>query len=49
MSDANPMLWRLLPAVRPSERERFLLFFGLWALITAAQTIGLAASEAVKG
>ncbi len=33
------ILWRLFPDVRPRERERFLFFATLSALITAAQTI----------
>ena len=35
------LLWRLLPAVRPDERPRFLFFFVLSALVSAAQTVGL--------
>src|SRR4029453_15111700 len=36
--------WRLLPAVRRAERERALFFTGLLAIVTAAQTAGLAGS-----
>lgn len=39
--------WRLLPAVRAAERPRFAFFFGLATLITLAQTLGLAGSEAL--
>src|SRR5262245_53942947 len=39
--------WRLLPAVRRSERSRALFFIGLLTLVTAAQTAGLAGSEAL--
>lgn len=39
--------WRLLPAVRRTERSRALFFIGLLALVTAAQTVGLAGSEAL--
>lgn len=42
-----PLLWRLFPAVRPDERERFLFFFKLSALLSLAQTLGLAGSEAL--
>ncbi|MEE8581229.1 MAG: cyclic nucleotide-binding domain-containing protein [Myxococcota bacterium] len=45
--ERSEAIWRLLPAVRPSERPRFLFFSGLYALITMAQTIGLAGSEAL--
>jgi HEAT repeat protein len=40
-------LWRVLPGVRTRERSRFLFFAGLVALISLAQTLGLAASEAL--
>lgn len=40
-------LWRILPAVRRAERGRALFFIGLLALVTAAQTVGLAGSEAL--
>jgi hypothetical protein len=39
--------WRFLPAVRRTERARALFFTGLLALVTAAQTVGLAGSEAL--
>jgi Cyclic nucleotide-binding domain/HEAT repeats len=39
--------WRILPAVRRAERGRALFFIGLLALVTAAQTVGLAGSEAL--
>jgi hypothetical protein len=39
--------WRILPAVRRTERGRALFFIGLLALVTAAQTVGLAGSEAL--
>jgi AAA family ATP:ADP antiporter len=40
-------LWRILPAVRRHERTRALFFTGLLTLVTAAQTVGLAGSEAI--
>ena len=40
-------LIRLFPAVRPGERGRFLLFFGLLGLVTLAQTVGLVGAEAI--
>jgi Cyclic nucleotide-binding domain/HEAT repeats len=40
-------LFRLFPAVRPAERGRFLFFFGLLALVTLAQTVGLVGAEAL--
>ena len=40
-------LWRILPAVRRSERSRALFFIGLLTLVSAAQTSGLAGSEAL--
>jgi len=40
-------LWRLLPDVRTGEHARFLFFAGLVAQISLAQTLGLAASEAL--
>src|SRR5688572_5058974 len=39
--------WRLLPAVRRSERSRAVFFTGLLTLLTSAQTVGLAGSEAL--
>ncbi len=44
---APAALWRLLPDVRVQERPRFLFFGGLVALLSFAQTLGLAASEAL--
>src|SRR5215475_7845384 len=44
---ASDALWRLLPDVRGGERDRFRFFAGLVALLTLAQTVGLAASEAL--
>ncbi len=41
------LFWRLLPAVRRSERSRAVFFAGLMTLLTAAQTLGLAGSEAL--
>ena len=40
-------LWQLLPAVRRDERSRAVFFTGLFTLISAAQTLGLAGSEAL--
>lgn len=47
MSRLRESLWRLLPAVRSGERPRFAFFFALSAVLTAAQTLGLAGSEAL--
>src|SRR5512134_3763163 len=44
---ASGWLWTLLPDVRARERSRFLFFAGLVALLSFAQTLGLAASEAL--
>lgn len=41
------ILWRLFPDVRPRERERFRFFAVLSGLITLAQTVGLAGSDAL--
>jgi len=41
------LFWRLLPDVRIGERSRFLFFAGLFTLISLAQTVGLAGSEAL--
>ncbi len=41
------LFWRLLPDVRTGERTRFLFFAGLFTLISLAQTVGLAGSEAL--
>jgi hypothetical protein len=40
-------LWRLLPGVRSAERSRALFFTALLALVSGAQTLGLAGSEAL--
>ena len=47
MSDGVEGIWRLLPAVRPTERSRFAFFFVVSALISLSQTLGLAGSEAL--
>ena len=47
MAEGQPLFWRLLPSVRTAERDRFLFFFQLSALLTLAQTLGLAGSEAL--
>jgi len=47
MAAAAPLFWRLLPAVRRGERGRFLFFSALNLLISVAQTVGLAGSEAL--
>jgi HEAT repeat protein len=41
------LLQRLFPSVRRLEHGRFAFFSGLFALLTFAQTVGLAASEAL--
>jgi len=41
------LFWRLLANVRIDERPRFLYFAGLFTLITLAQTLGLAGTEAL--
>jgi HEAT repeat protein len=41
------IIWRLFPDVRRRERERFVFFALLSGLITLAQTIGLAGSDAL--
>lgn len=41
------LLWSALPAVRPRERSRALFFTALLTLVSAAQTLGLAGSEAL--
>ena len=41
------LLWRAFPEVRRNERQRFRFFAALAALITLAQTIGLAGSDAL--
>lgn len=45
--DGNGIFWRLFPDVRPRERERFRFFATLATLITLAQTVGLAGSDAL--
>ena len=47
MAGLSGIFWRLLPAVRPRERGRFLFFASLSALIVLAQTLGLTGSEAL--
>jgi HEAT repeat protein len=47
MAGWKRLLWRLLPEVRPRERGRFLFFLGLSGLVSLAQTLGLAGSEAL--
>ncbi len=47
MSGPRATLWRLFPTVRNAERERFLFFFSLSALISCGQTLGLSGSEAL--
>jgi HEAT repeat protein len=47
MPRRSEQFWRLLPAVRRTERSRALFFIGLLALVMAAQTVGLAGSEAL--
>ena len=40
-------VWRFLPAVRRRERQRFVFFAGLFAIINLAQIVGLVGSEAL--
>lgn len=47
MSHPVELLWRMLPAVRSGERSRTLFFTGLLTAVSAAQTMGLAGSEAL--
>ena len=47
MPDRTETLWRQLRGVRAQERTRFLFFAALATLISLAQTIGLAGSEAL--
>jgi hypothetical protein len=47
MPRLHEVFWRLLPAVRTSERSRSLFFIALLTLVSAAQTLGLAGSEAL--
>jgi len=41
------LVWRLMPAVRRRERQRFVFFAGLYAVINLGQTVGLVGSEAL--
>jgi hypothetical protein len=41
------LVWRILPSVRPRERERFAFFLGLAAALALAQTVGLTAAESL--
>ena len=47
MTAQTEVFWRQLPGVRMRERSRFLFFAGLATLISLAQTLGLAGSEAL--
>jgi len=47
MPAQTEVFWRQLPGVRSRERRRFLFFAGLATLISLAQTIGLASTEAL--
>ena len=47
MAAGAEIFWRLLPDVRVEERPRFLFFAALSAVITLAQTLGLAGTEAL--
>lgn len=47
MPAQTEVLWRQLPGVRTRERSRFLFFAGLATLISLAQTLGLAGTEAL--
>ena len=47
MTARSELFWRQLPGVRTRERSRFLFFAGLATLISLAQTLGLAGSEAL--
>lgn len=47
MAEGPSLYWRLMPSVRAPERDRFLFFFQLSALLSLAQTLGLAGSEAL--
>ncbi len=40
-------VWRILPSVRPRERERFVVFLALGALMALAQTVGATAAESL--
>ncbi|MBW2382278.1 MAG: cyclic nucleotide-binding domain-containing protein [Deltaproteobacteria bacterium] len=41
------LLWRAVPGVRRTERDRFLFFFVLAGLLSTSATLGLAGSEAL--
>ena len=41
------LVWRILPAVRPRERERFAVFLGLGGALALAQTVGTVAAESL--
>lgn len=47
MRGLGELFWRLLPAVRTTERSQALFFTALLTLISAAQTMGLAGSESL--
>jgi HEAT repeat protein len=47
MAAGADIFWKLLPDVRVEERSRFLFFAALSAIITLAQTLGLAGTEAL--
>ena len=47
MTTGSSPLWRMLPSVRDHEKDRFRFFFTLSALLSLAQTLGLAGSEAL--
>ena len=47
MAAGAETFWRLLPDVRVDERPRFLFFASLLTLISLAQTLGLAGTEAL--
>jgi HEAT repeat protein len=41
------LVWRILPSVRPGERDRFVFFLGLGAALALAQTVGTTAAESL--
>ncbi|MGH0028439.1 MAG: HEAT repeat domain-containing protein [Myxococcota bacterium] len=47
MRSPGELFWRLLPAVRATERSQAVFFTALLTLVSAAQTMGLAGSEAL--
>ena len=47
MNAPSEVFWRLIPNVRSRERSRALFFIALLTLLTVAQTLGLAGSEAL--